>query len=163
MKIRPYEDKDSEEIKRLFLLLDNYSSAILSDELRRFEEVEDLQKAINSFVRHKNKNNIKKRKTFVADVGKGKIAGFITGSVSRDFPGFRLSVYGNIEVFFVEEKYRGRGIGRNLYKHLREWFEQKKCEVVRVDTWITNEPAIRVYEKMGFREIALMFVKEMER
>lgn len=161
-RIRPYTGADSERIKELFIMLDYYSCAILPESLKKFEETENLRKALDAFIKRKKVKG-GRRKTFVAEAEDGILAGFISGSVSKEYPGFRLSVYGDIEVFFVQEKHRGRGAGRQLYNAMEEWFRGKKCEAARADTWIFNEPAIAVYRSLGFEKIAVMFVKELKR
>lgn len=57
---------------------------------------------------------------------------------------------GEIEKFFVEEKYRGNGIGKSLLQDAelktREWNIKKLSLLCRVD----NRPALNLYLKEGF-------------
>ena len=57
---------------------------------------------------------------------------------------------GEIEKFFVEEKYRGNGIGKSLLQDAelkaKEWDIKKLSLLCRVD----NRPALNLYLKEGY-------------
>jgi ribosomal protein S18 acetylase RimI-like enzyme len=60
----------------------------------------------------------------------------------------------SIEFFAVKEKYRGRGIGRQLLTIALKWlfsFEEIKSITLCVDS--KNDKAIRLYQKIGFKHI----------
>jgi GNAT superfamily N-acetyltransferase len=159
MKTRDYRKKDAPEIKRMMESLIKYADDILPKNLKKFEELDNLDDVLKHyFTRGINKPEWK---TYVCEQNSGKITGFITGGVDKKLPGCRISKYGSIEIFYVDEGYRGKGAGKMLLGKMREWLKKKGCDAIRVDTWITNSAARAVYKKMGFKEIAVMFVKEI--
>ena len=158
MRIRAYTNRDAPEIRRMLNSLIEYADEILPDDVKKFEELGDREKALNYCIGlNKSKN---KWKTFVCEGGDGELLGFITGGIEKEIPGFRFSSYGNVEIFFVEKGFRGRGMGRDLLERMEAWFIEKECDAVKVDTWISNTAARKAYKRMGFSEIALTFVKE---
>jgi len=87
---------------------------------------------------------------FVARVQE-KIAGFITCKIkyinSKYF-------YGVIDLIGVSEKYRQRGLGLNLMKKAIYWFIDNNVPCVFIGTQASNIPALRLYEKLGFRIVS---------
>ncbi len=158
MRIREYRKRDASAIRVLLDSLIDYGNSILPEEMKKFEELNDRRKALDYCIRLNYRKNWK---TFVCEYDDGRLTGFITGGVEKEMPGYKLSKYGNIEIFFVEEGFRGMGAGKLLEESMRGWFAGKGCDAVKVDTWLTNSGAREAYKKMGFREIAVTLVKEI--
>lgn len=59
-----------------------------------------------------------------------------------------------LEDLFVEEKYRGRGLGRSMFACLAEIAMERGCE--RLDWWCLdwNTTSIAFYERMGARPMS---------
>jgi ribosomal protein S18 acetylase RimI-like enzyme len=55
-----------------------------------------------------------------------------------------------LEDLFVEEAYRGRGVGRTLLDAVMEWARARGCRRLRLDTNERNERGIHLYESLGF-------------
>lgn len=51
----------------------------------------------------------------------------------------------------VPPKQAGRGIGTDMVRFALEYAGQQGCRVMRLDTWVGNEPAKGLYSKLGFR------------
>lgn len=54
----------------------------------------------------------------------------------------------NIAVFY---NYRGFGIGESLLRHLIKVSEEEKCDLVTLEVRVSNTPARKLYEKLGFQ------------
>lgn len=54
-----------------------------------------------------------------------------------------------IEDLYVEEEYRGRGIGKGFFKFIAQKAKEENCG--RIQWWVLdwNEPSIEFYKKMG--------------
>lgn len=54
-----------------------------------------------------------------------------------------------IEDLYVEEAYRGRGIGKGFFKFIAQKAKEENCG--RIQWWVLdwNEPSIEFYKKMG--------------
>lgn len=61
---------------------------------------------------------------------------------------------GEIEVAFVEEKFRRKGIGKILFEELVKWFKKRKINLIEVLVDSRNEIGISAYKKYGFKEVA---------
>ena len=57
---------------------------------------------------------------------------------------------GDITNIVVDESYRNLGIGRKIVEFLIEEGNKKSCESYTLEVRVSNEPAIRLYSKLGF-------------
>lgn len=58
--------------------------------------------------------------------------------------------YAEIKRMFVRADYRGLGLGKRLLDHLAQHTRQHGITVLRLETGIHQEAAVRLYEGMGF-------------
>jgi len=84
----------------------------------------------------------------VAKKGNG-VVGFITCKIQHVIGDYN---YGVIDLIGVNEEYRGKGIGCLLISEALKWFS-RYTDSVYVGTQARNIPAVRLYEKMGFRQV----------
>ena len=61
----------------------------------------------------------------------------------------RKSLY--IDDLCVDERARGKGIGRQLYQHVCAWAKAQGCYDLTLNVWEGNDGARRFYESMGMR------------
>ena len=54
-----------------------------------------------------------------------------------------------IDDLCVDEKFRGKGIGKELYEAALSLAKEKGCYNLTLNVWSCNESAIRFYESMG--------------
>jgi len=76
----------------------------------------------------------------------GRFVGFIIGITNRN----RFGTYGRIYTLDVDEACRGRGIGALLTRELLGQLARAGCRKCFLEVRTDNEPAIALYEKMGF-------------
>ena len=60
----------------------------------------------------------------------------------------------DIHTITVIDKYRRKGIGRELLKRLLDWARVKKAEAVMLEMRLGNDAARPLYEQNGFVEIS---------
>ena len=60
-----------------------------------------------------------------------------------------LTLY--IDDLCVDERARGKGIGRRLYEHVCAWAKAQGCYDLTLNVWEGNDGARRFYESMGMR------------
>lgn len=158
MKIRPYNQADREGLKKLYQeLYGEFQPAIFPQEMKKFEEYADLVTNINWLLKQEEKKE--KWRTLVAEKN-GKLIGFITGKIGQ-FHQYKLSRHGEVINFYIQKEYRNQGVGKQLLAALEGWFREKGCQVVRIETWVFNQETIKIYKKLGFKEISLLFIKEL--
>ena len=80
---------------------------------------------------------------------RGRIIGSAIGRIEK----IRGSIVGRIYTVEVKPEHRGRGVGRSLLTRLEEEFRRMGCEKLILEVAVDNEPAIRLYESLGFRLI----------
>ena len=62
-----------------------------------------------------------------------------------------------LQKIYVLQEYQGKGIGTALIKEVRELAKEVYPDYIWLDTHISNENAIRLYEKNGFKKIGKYF------
>jgi ribosomal protein S18 acetylase RimI-like enzyme len=58
-----------------------------------------------------------------------------------------------IAEFYIEEAYRGKGVGKQLLEAVKQLFINEKVTVAFVWTHYGNEAAIKLYESIGFKKV----------
>src|SRR5262245_41495490 len=61
--------------------------------------------------------------------------------------------FAELKRMYVRPKYRGHGFGKLILDHLVEFALANKISLVRLETGIHQQAAIRLYEKAGFYRI----------
>lgn len=86
----------------------------------------------------------------------GKVVGYVMGRVE---PGFFWSALlggarkrGHVISLAVLHEWRRRGIGYALMCKLLEAFKREGCNEAFLEVRVSNVPAIRLYEKLGFKK-----------
>lgn len=66
-------------------------------------------------------------------------------------------IYDRIEILyiFVKEGYRGRKIGESMLKYIINYAKDQKCQNITLEVKQTNEVAINLYKKVGFKGVAI--------
>ncbi|MEL6676452.1 MAG: GNAT family N-acetyltransferase [Bacteroidota bacterium] len=91
------------------------------------------------------------RRGFMAIDQKGEIAGHIDLRSHPQAHTLHRALLG----MGVHRDFRKKGLGSQMLTFLVEWAQQE-TELAYIDLWVMaeNKPAIRLYQKMGFEEIA---------
>lgn len=89
----------------------------------------------------------KENSRFFVAITKNEVSGYIgannvLGEVYID----------NIAVFY---NYREFGIGTALLKHLIDVSKKEKCDLVTLEVRVSNTPARKLYEKLGFQNVGV--------
>jgi ribosomal protein S18 acetylase RimI-like enzyme len=96
--------------------------------------------------------------TFVAEAD-GRVVGYAGALMNR---GARAQV-GTVSYNAVHPDFRGKGIGRALIIHVIEYLKNNGARVLDVMTLDSDEPVIRLYEKLGFKKLTnfIYFTKDV--
>ena len=84
----------------------------------------------------------------VADID-GEIAGYVIGLYKRWGEGHVISLA-------VRSKYRRRGVATALMKRVIQLLASKGATAIRLEVKASNEPAINLYKKLGFKIIGVI-------
>ncbi len=86
----------------------------------------------------------------------GKMVGFIAGVVEKESEIEKLShiplKQGRVLDLFVEEEYRGSGVGKQLMARVEEYFRDKKCDTALIEVFGPNKKAKNFYEQLGYAD-----------
>lgn len=79
--------------------------------------------------------------------------GFAQCGLRHDYvEGTSSSPVGYLEGVFVEEKYRKRGVAKELLEACQKWAKEQDCEEFASDCELTNDASLKFHLKMGFDE-----------
>lgn len=79
----------------------------------------------------------------VAEI-QGSIVGYAVGIL-------RLNNIGHIVSIAVAKRWRRKGIGTRLIRELERRFKERGVRASRLEVRVSNRPAIKLYEKLGYR------------
>ncbi|MDC8003895.1 GNAT family N-acetyltransferase [Aureisphaera galaxeae] len=77
-------------------------------------------------------------------------SGYVKIEKSKSFQKFDYHAY--IGFMFVRPEHRGKGVNQLLMDKMLLWAKEKNLTEVRLEVYNDNAPAIRAYEKAGFRK-----------
>ena len=94
----------------------------------------------------------------------GEVVGVVHVTV-REVPPSDMLVprrYLMVESLGVHSTERGAGIGRALMEKAEEWAREQGLSEVQLNVWEFNEPALRLYEKLGYATLSRKMGKSIE-
>lgn len=68
-------------------------------------------------------------------------------------PEFNYDQYVHLGFMYTDPAYRGKGINPRLIEQLTNWAKQQEVLEIRLQVYSVNAPAIRAYEKVGFKKL----------
>ena len=77
------------------------------------------------------------------DADTGKLIGYNLSTINS-------AGLGEIDSVFVEEDYRGKGIGTALIKETLEWMDENKAKRTKMHVLEANQSAFKLYRALGF-------------
>lgn len=146
MTIRPYQERDCEDICRI--TLDVFGPVSIDAAIERnFGLLQGV-----SWQERKRKDicsNLAENPEgcFVAEED-GKILGYVTTAVDRE------AGVGRILNLGVDAACQGRGLGKKLMTHALDYFESLGLPFSQIETTTTNEVGMKFYPAVGYREVA---------
>ena len=146
MKIRKATKKD------LDIIVD-FSCKLLLEHEKNFSDFPKLSKNFKKEIRKFMKKNVSRKNTvgFIA-FEDTKAIGFILGEEKKDYPVFAKSERptGHVGNFYVEPKFRNKGIGKKLFAELKKWFKKRKLKKAEVSVNTPNKKGKKLYKNLGF-------------
>ncbi len=90
-------------------------------------------------------------KVFVAR-DKGKVIAYFIGRIKKPKLYAVPKKVGSISTAFVLGKYRGKGIGKEMFKELIDWFKVNKIKNIELSVDSRNKIGLAAWKKYGFFE-----------
>ena len=72
------------------------------------------------------------------------------------------TTYGRLTGLVVDEKWRGRGIGKMLMEYIERWSREQGATLITLTSGKQRAQAHRFYESLGYDETGLRFVKRLD-
>ena len=96
-------------------------------------------------------------------LGEGIPIGMIEAHLRESAEGCFSTPVGYIEAWFVDERFRGKGVAGMLTDAAENWARGKGCTDMASDTWLENEASIRAHAKSGYAEVERLvhFIKQL--
>lgn len=77
-------------------------------------------------------------------------SGFATILKAKDYVAY--DTYVNFHFMYTDSENRGKGVNAMIMQRLKEWAYSKEIFEIRLTVYEDNLPAIRAYEKVGFKK-----------
>jgi len=61
-------------------------------------------------------------------------------------------LYAYLGFMYVKPKHRGKGVVSDLIEVLKSWANSRNLTEIRLEVYEDNHPAVRAYEKVGFKK-----------
>lgn len=97
---------------------------------------------------------------FVAEDGDAQPLGFIHLVTGVDY--FTRAAHGHISALVVAHRGEGRGVGRALMGAGEEWARGRNYRLLTLNVFARNSRARDFYERLGYGEDTLKYVKELD-
>ena len=79
------------------------------------------------------------------------VIGYLAGSINEK-GSYSMIQYGDINNMFLDEKYRGQGIGKTLIDNFKKYCIDNGIQNLKVVASFKNKDAQKFYKKLGFNE-----------
>ena len=96
---------------------------------------------------------------YVCAVEDSQIIGFCSITIKNNL--WQQALLGNVDELVVDERYRGRGVGKSLLDYITGYAIRKGCKRIELDSGFHREEAHQFYENLGFKKRAFMFTKSL--
>jgi len=154
MKIRKAKKQDIKQIKNLVIKL--FSTWDKIDPADKLDKDWFNKPKANKF--YTDIINKQDKLLLVAEENNNLIAYLLLETQFRD-PFLKGNRIGYISELYVLPRYRGKGISKALLNQGEKWFKKKKFKWIQVSTHSRDKPAIKFWEKKGFKEFNKYFNK----
>lgn len=90
----------------------------------------------------------------------GDVKGFFLFKIEDRDKCFKIKQVGYLELLFVKESARGRGVSKQLMEKAREVLKERNIRYLKLSVHMDN-PAWEVWKKQGFKEYRVDMYKEI--
>lgn len=98
---------------------------------------------------------------FVAELDGELIAsGYVSEKEAKDY--LKHERYAYLGFMYVKPEHRGKGVNQKILDALLNWAKQRGLTEIRLEVYSENQPAIKAYEKAGFKSLLLEMRMEIE-
>jgi RimJ/RimL family protein N-acetyltransferase len=85
----------------------------------------------------------------------GELIGSGYARIESDKPYLKYDKYAYLGFMYVVPEHRGKGVNQKVIKALQQWCATQNISELRLEVYDDNLPAIKAYEKLGFKKLML--------
>lgn len=118
------------------------------------------QKEIDEYF---NDESVDIKDVFILENEENKAVGFLEINIRSFAEGSREPKVPYVEAWFVDFRYRGQGLGKQLMAYAEDWAKARGFSELASDTEIDNNTSINLHKKLGFVETerVVCFLKKL--
>ncbi|MEX2007954.1 MAG: GNAT family N-acetyltransferase [Candidatus Spechtbacterales bacterium] len=94
-------------------------------------------------------------------VAQDDVIGYLCGGIAKRALYRVEGSYAELENMFVEESFRGKGVGKKLVEDFIGWCKEQSVGHLSVTAYARNEQALGIYRKAGFADCTVTLEKEL--
>ena len=98
---------------------------------------------------------------FVAVRPEGGLCGLAEVSIHESAPGCQTERIGYVEAWYVDQDWRGRGVGRALVERIEAWARAAGCREMASDTTPFYPLSPAAHAALGYEEVERYFKKAL--
>jgi ribosomal protein S18 acetylase RimI-like enzyme len=154
--IRLASETDFEVYSRLYNQINDYHAAARPETFRHVEgaprSFEDYQALLADPLQQ-----------VLLAVVEGQVVGYVHALLRERAP-IPIMVparYAVVDTLVVDEAFRRRGVGQALMAAAEDWACQNGAEYTELNVWVFNQPAVRLYEELGYEVISQRMRKNL--
>ena len=151
IRVRSFEPNDSDFIRSLIPRFSEF-------DLPTWRQKSQIDSATQISLQKALEQSEPDSAIFIAEDETGTSAGFIHLDTQIDYFGER---HGYISDLAVDPSFEGQGVGRILLETAEAWTRKMGCRLLSLYVFAGNTHARRVYEKHGFGQEVIKYVKEI--
>ena len=95
---------------------------------------------------------------FISLIKDSEIIAFVEVSIRESMDRVIPEQVGYIEGWYVEKKYRRKGIGKALFQAAEKWALKKGCSEILSDTDLENHISQKAHQALGYKKIDRMIL-----
>ena len=81
-----------------------------------------------------------------------EVIGFLSGFVKYLFPWFNIKRVGHISFMFIDERYRRKGVGKQLINYAKDWFKEQGLAYIELYVNERNAQGLTFWKSMVFAD-----------
>lgn len=98
---------------------------------------------------------------FIVAIENEKIIGYAYASIGKRAPYYKEVKFGFFDEIYIKEKYRKKGIGKNMIKSIMFWFKKQGFSYSELEVDAKNGVAISIWEKKGYHSFINKMLKKL--
>jgi ribosomal protein S18 acetylase RimI-like enzyme len=134
----------------------------LAKEIEEYHEINELEESAEEDAVEKFEERLAKEDFLYFFIeSEGEKVGYI-GLKQGETPSRKMEKFLAVKELFVKEGFRGQGYGTRLLEKAEEVAEERGKDYLMVSAEWENEGARKLYERMGFKEKKVKYVKTLK-